>query len=935
MSKILAIADVHIFDYPQRNPQPRYRLHQTKILSQNIIKVAKQEGADIIVLAGDILEKSINRPYVLAEVKLFLDTLMNYFQRGFLIYGNHDIDNKGSEQDITDSSLGIMLPPNLYYADQKELVIDNSRIAFSNWRPEFDLSWINGCVDVLFTHATINYSVDSEKFKSQVLDDSKFMVAICGDIHKPGEIGKFISIGNCQKCKLSDSDSSTGIIYDCVTKEWKRINLNPDDNLMKFQYTPNKFQEGWDEKTGTWYIYRPVNSLSNNKTGLDIPAWQEIEHLIDAAIIQSGLQGVHGEILKRMKNKDIKEIDFNFTLTRFYCKNWRSIDEAELFFEDGDKILITGHNGSGKSSLLSALKYAFIENRFIKDFIQFGTKECLTEVDFVYQGNMYRIQRGSKKYGLFINGEAQRYNNKREFEDDVRLRFPFIEYLNMFYFDSTHNRLIGELTPEKKSEIVSKFFKLDKIDCYNEEANLMLEGMKVDAKKWQEEIDKSQKLLDYIDGKLSLIQIPKTAKVELEKYKQEGLELQKKSKMWSDYKVFVANITARIDTYKETLNILGSKKSKFRKMAVIKSDVDQVRKRIDEINSVHIPALNNIEIQYNKILNEYNQINREGSKVQNEWINLGKTRICPSCGQEIKNTDSLNKHKKELEIQLKELAARRDELANTLKGLYEEKQNADNSKSQFSQELSSLNNKLAELKSEQKEIEINQKNIEETTKNLNNCEKELSNIGIPEEVYLPENFMGIMAEIENNINTWNEFEKLMSDRKTTKIAINNSKSELMKIKDAAVELQNYIKLTGPTGKIYEEIMTKLADQFSDNQVKYEVVTYNFRKKDRLDLTLSFNNNGNWVGYQACSSGQQTVLDINFMSKVITRMGLIVMDEFLKHLDPKNHDICIETISNMNIGCIMLSSHMESIASFYNKSCRMELNDSGVTKITFE
>ena len=167
----------------------------------------------------------------------------------------------------------------------------------------------------------------------------------------------------------------------------------------------------------------------------------------------------------------------------------------------------------------------------------------------------------------------------------------------------------------------------------------MLEGMKVDAKKWQEEIDKSQKLLDYIDGKLSLIQIPKTAKVELEKYKQEGLELQKKSKMWSDYKVFVANITARIDTYKETLNILGSKKSKFRKMAVIKSDVDQVRKRIDEINSVHIPALNNIEIQYNKILNEYNQINREGSKVQNEWINLGKTRICPSCGQEIKNTD--------------------------------------------------------------------------------------------------------------------------------------------------------------------------------------------------------------------------------------------------------------------------------------------------------
>ena len=62
------------------------------------------------------------------------------------------------------------------------------------------------------------------------------------------------------------------------------------------------------------------------------------------------------------------------------------------------------------------------------------------------------------------------------------------------------------------------------------------------------------------------------------------------------------------------------------------------------------------------------------------------------------------------------------------------------------------------------------------------------------------------------------------------------------------------------------------------------------------------------------------------------MGLLIMDEFLKHLDPENHESCIEMISSMNIGCIMLSSHMESVASFNNKTCRLELNDSGITKI---
>ena len=62
------------------------------------------------------------------------------------------------------------------------------------------------------------------------------------------------------------------------------------------------------------------------------------------------------------------------------------------------------------------------------------------------------------------------------------------------------------------------------------------------------------------------------------------------------------------------------------------------------------------------------------------------------------------------------------------------------------------------------------------------------------------------------------------------------------------------------------------------------------------------------------------------------MGLLVMDEFLKHLDPKNHDICVDMISNMNIGCTLLSSHMESIPAFNNRSMKMELNQSGITKL---
>lgn len=936
MSRILAVADIHIFDYPQRNPESRFRLLQNRNIAKNIIEVAKQEGADIIVLAGDIIEKSVIRPYVQSEVKLFLDTIMEYFKTGFIIFGNHDLDNKGSDQDFTDSCLSVMLPRNLYYAHKKEITIDNTRIAFCNWMPEFDLTWINGSVDVLFSHATISYS-PTDMLKSQVLDQTKFSVAILGDIHKAASIGKYVSIGTPQKCKMSDSNDSTGVIFDCVTKNWKWVNLNPFDNLMKFEYTSNRNAEGWDSNSKTWYVYKPTNLGigTNGVRDIKVPAWKEIENLVDNIIIDNGLQDVHSEVLKNIKNLESKEVDFNFTLTRLYCKNWRSIDEVELYFDDGDKILITGQNGSGKSSLLSALRYAFEENRSLKDFIQIGTKECLTEVDFIYQGNSYRIRRGSKKYGLLINGEPQKYNNKREFEDDVRNRFPFIEYSDIYFFDADHHKLIGGITPERKSEIVSKFFKMDKIDSYNDEACIILDNMTKNGYKWKEEIEKQQKLLEYINQKLSLIKPPTSSVKDLEKYKKEGLEIQRKNKIWSDYLISSAQLNAKVQNYEEELKRLDLEKSKFREISVIDSEINSSELRINEINTKSIPSLKNITYKYNLLMTRLNQINEEGTKLYTEWKSLAETKTCPYCGQEVKNIESLSGHKVELETKMKQLSLERDSIIDELKKMHETKLNVDAELIKLTNEISTLNNKISKLISEKKSIEFTENSYKNAVDGLNLTKSQLDKLGKPEQVDLPDHFMDTMSKIESDLNTWSELNKLEEDRAQAENSINIARTNLDNITSALSGLNKYIKLTGPTGKIYEEIMTRLAEQFSDNQVKYEVITYNFRKKDHLDLSLSFNNNGNWIGYQACSSGQQTVLDISFLSKIVTRMGILIMDEFLKHLDPYNHDICIETISSMNVGCIMLSSHMESISSFNNKSCKLELNESGVTKVTLE
>ena len=321
-----------------------------------------------------------------------------------------------------------------------------------------------------------------------------------------------------------------------------------------------------------------------------------------------------------------------------------------------------------------------------------------------------------------------------------------------------------------------------------------------------------------------------------------------------------------------------------------------------------------------------------------ELKNLEKSKVCSLCGQEIKNTESIESHKKELENRLSELKSERDSLTSELSLLDNDKKQADYIISECKKKAQELSNRLSILISEKQRIDEVNSEIISKSDFLKSLKDNLERLRAysPEKVVLPDNFMQAMTSIESGINTWSNWENLMNDKKIAENRIQECSFEINKIKISTIDLEKYISLTSPTGKIYEEIMKSLSKQFSDNYVKYEVIksTVKYRGKlvDKLDLQPSFFNNGNWVSYVACSSGQQTVVDIDFLSKVVTKMGLLVMDEFLKHLDPFNHETCIEKISSMNIGCIMLSSHMESISSFNNKTCNLELNDSGITKI---
>ena len=184
---------------------------------------------------------------------------------------------------------------------------------------------------------------------------------------------------------------------------------------------------------------------------------------------------------------------------------------------------------------------------------------------------------------------------------------------------------------------------------------------------------------------------------------------------------------------------------------------------------------------------------------------------------------------------------------------------------------------------------------------------------------------------------WQQYNTLNEDRANAERTLTEYQGQIDQMSQVVAAYQEYIKLTGPTGVIYKEIMSRLAEQFSDNRIKYGIIETEGKgnRKDHLNLESYYMLYGNPVQYKNCSEGQKTLLDVDFLSKIVTRMGLLVMDEFLKHLDAGNHDVVLDLINQMNVGLIMISSHMESIPAFNNKSLTLSLNDSGVTTVTMK
>ena len=172
-------------------------------------------------------------------------------------------------------------------------------------------------------------------------------------------------------------------------------------------------------------------------------------------------------------------------------------------------------------------------------------------------------------------------------------------------------------------------------------------------------------------------------------------------------------------------------------------------------------------------------------------------------------------------------------------------------------------------------------------------------------------------DLRNQLDASNEKLKSISD-------------QLIPLKEKYNRFIEYSKLMNRTGKVFEEILIKLADSFTSGDIKYQVSSGVSRGKNWIQFNSYYKVKKRYRVYESLSDGQKNVSDLDFLSKLfLMKVGLLVLDEYVKHLDEDNSLKASEILGKMNVGTLMISTHSSNYPIFTRKVF-LKLNAEGQT-----
>ncbi len=223
----------------------------------------------------------------------------------------------------------------------------------------------------------------------------------------------------------------------------------------------------------------------------------------------------------------MKQVKLISVEVKNYCNH---IDPIGLGFEDSKTTVLVGPNGSGKTSLLQAIPYAFYgscEKGRGEDVLNNKTKKnCLIYVKFQVDDDEYEVKRYVKytKKGTTVtlskNGKLTHTGSKEVVPEIERLILPKKLFNNTLLFGQKVKTFFTDLTDSEQKDIFRKILKLDDYVLYGKETTKRINEINEDIRKLETDIKVNEELKTSTNNQIKL---NKELKIKFESEKQKNL----------------------------------------------------------------------------------------------------------------------------------------------------------------------------------------------------------------------------------------------------------------------------------------------------------------------------------------------------------------------------------------------------------------------------